>query len=264
MNEISKNNPDVMNHSNHFQTDEKVTDKILIKFQSELKKMNIFLTENQVHQFLQYYNLLNEWNKVMNLTAITEFEEVVEKHFIDSLCLVKFDSNLSGRKILDLGTGAGFPGIPLKITFPDADIVLMDSLNKRIKFLNEVIQTLNLNNIAAVHGRAEDMAHKKEYRQQFDFCVSRAVSNLSVLSEYCLPFVKVKGFFISYKSAEISYELNTAERAIRDLGGRVERVITYSLPDSNSGRSLVCIKKDKGTSRMYPRKAGIPAKKPIQ
>lgn len=247
-----------------FQSDNHIIWNVMPKFQSELEKMNIILTNDQIHKFVQYYDLLFEWNKIMNLTSITEPNDVVEKHFIDSLCLVKFDPNLSCRKILDLGTGAGFPGIPLKIVFPDADFVLIDSLNKRINFLNEVIETLHLKKIVAIHGRAEDIARKKEYRQQFDLCVSRAVSNLSVLSEYCIPFVKVKGFFVSYKSADISQELDAAKKSISILGGRVEQVITYHLPDSNSGRTLVCIKKDKGTPKIYPRKAGIPAKKPIQ
>lgn len=238
--------------------------KSMDKFQTDLEKLNLSLSKNQLSQFLHYYKMLIEWNKVMNLTAITDFEEVIEKHFIDSLCLVKVIPDLSDQKILDLGTGAGFPGIPLKIVFPDLKIVLVDSLSKRISFLNEVIHKLNLSNTDAVHGRAEDLARKKEYRQQFDLCVSRAVSNLSVLSEYCIPFVKMNGFFISYKSAEINQEIEEANKAIFLLGGVVDQVTKFYLPESESGRSLVCIKKIRNTSKTYPRKAGIPIKQPIR
>lgn len=233
-------------------------------FKIGLKELNISLNEEQLNQFLQYYELLIEWNKVMNLTGITEFNEVIEKHFLDSLCLVKIIPDLHNQKILDLGTGAGFPGVPLKIAFPELDIVLMDSLNKRIIFLNEVITKLNLKKIIAVHGRAEEMARKKEYRQQFDICVSRAVSNLSSLSEYCLPFVSLNGYFVSYKSAEIEKEVEQAKKAIFLLGGKLEEIVKFKLPCSDNGRSFICIKKEKGTPKAYPRKAGTPSKKPIE
>lgn len=235
----------------------------LEKFHHGLDELNISLTDKQMDQFLKYYELLIEWNKVMNLTGITEFEDVIQKHFLDSLSLVKVIPDLNNQKVLDLGTGAGFPGIPLKIAFPELQLVLLDSLNKRINFLNEVIRVLDLKDIIAVHGRAEEMARKKEYRQQFDICVSRAVSNLSSLAEYCIPFVSLNGTFVSYKSAEADEEIKTARKAIFVLGGEVENIVKFKLPDSDLGRSFVCIKKVKGTPKAYPRKAGTPAKNPI-
>lgn len=235
----------------------------LEKFRQGLKELQIELSEQQIQQFLTYYEMLIEKNKVMNLTAITEFDEVIEKHFLDSLCLVKAAPDLAGKKMLDLGTGAGFPGIPLKIAFPDLEIVLMDSLNKRILFLQDVIRELGLKKITAVHERAEEMARKKEYRQTFDLCVSRAVANLSSLSEYCLPFVSVGGSFISYKSADADEEIEQAKRAVFLLGGKISDIIKYKIPDSELGRSLIIIRKDRGTPKEYPRKAGIPSKKPL-
>ena len=235
----------------------------LEKFETGLRELNIELSEHQLQQFLDYYELLVEWNKVMNLTAITEFDEVIEKHFLDSLCLVKIKDCSKNLKVLDLGTGAGFPGIPLKIAFPEMEIVLMDSLNKRINFLNEVISRLGLKNITAVHGRAEEMARKKKYREMFDLCVSRAVANLSSLSEYCLPFVKKEGCFISYKSAESDQEIADAKNAVFLLGGKIGEIIKYQVPGSDMGRALVQINKMKPTPKAYPRKAGTPGKNPL-
>ena len=186
----------------------------LEQFKEGLKELQIELSDKQINQFLQYYELLVETNKVMNLTAITEFDEVVEKHFLDSLSLCRVYDLKDNVKILDLGTGAGFPGIPLKIAFPDLELVLADSLNKRIKFLNQVIDELELKNITAVHARAEELGKNKDYREQFDVCVSRAVANLSSLSEYCIPFVKVGGKFISYKSGSIEEEVAEAKKAV--------------------------------------------------
>ncbi len=235
----------------------------LSKFKTGLSELNIELSQDQIQQFLDYYELLVEWNKVMNLTAITEFDEVIEKHFLDSLCLVK-NMNLSEKiTMLDLGTGAGFPGIPLKIAFPQIEVVLMDSLNKRINFLNEVINKLGLKNITAVHGRAEEMARKKEYREVFDLVVSRAVANLSSLSEYCLPFVKKDGCFVSYKSAESDQETVDAKNAIFLLGGKLGNIVKYQVPGSDMGRALVKIEKVKQTPKAYPRKAGTPSKNPL-
>ena len=236
----------------------------LDKFKAGLKELNIVLDQNQTEQFLNYYEMLIQWNKVMNLTGITEFDQVVEKHFLDSLCLVKSVDLTKKYWILDLGTGAGFPGIPLKIAFPDMEIVLMDSLNKRIRFLNEVIQTLGLKEISAVHGRAEEMAKKADYRENFDICVSRAVANLSSLAEYCIPFVKKDGMFLSYKSGEADSEILQAKHAVFLLGGKIGDIIKYQIPGTDMNRSLVKIYKVKNTPKAYPRKAGTPSKNPLK
>lgn len=228
-----------------------------------LEQFSIDLNNEQLDQFLDYYNLLIEYNSVMNLTAITDFEEVIHKHFIDSLSLVKAYNLNKTSKIIDIGTGAGFPGIPLKIAFPELEIVLLDSLNKRIKFLNSVIQTLGLKGITALHARAEDYAKQADYRESFDLCVSRAVANLSTLSEYCMPYVKIGGCFVSYKSGKINDELDTAMNAVKIFGGKLEKVENFMLPQTDIERSLVVIKKIKQTPKTYPRMAGKPAKDPI-
>lgn len=229
-----------------------------------LETLGITLENEQLRQFDEFYQILLEWNKVMNLTGITEYPEVVEKHFLDSLSIVKFmDLNQVGRTI-DIGTGAGFPGIPLKIAFPDLKIVLMDSLNKRIKFLDHIIEELGLKEVQTIHGRAEDYARDEKYREKFDLCVSRAVANLSSLSEYCLPYVKIGGRFISYKSGDIEEERRDASRAIDILGGKEEKIEKFSLPDTDISRSFVVIKKIKHTQKKYPRKAGMPTKEPLK
>lgn len=231
------------------------------RLKNEFSKIEIELDENAIERFDRYYEMLIEKNKVMNLTAITEFEDVVMKHFFDSVYLFRF-MNLKERiNIIDVGTGAGFPGIPLKIVFPQLDITLLDSLNKRVGFLNEVIDALELENINAIHGRAEDIARDNEFRGKFDLCVSRAVANLSTLSEYCLPFVKNGGFFVSYKSGEVEEEIKNSKSAIYLLGGKLNRVETFSYDDNN--RSFVIIDKVSNTSSKYPRKAGLPSKKPL-
>jgi 16S rRNA (guanine(527)-N(7))-methyltransferase GidB len=233
------------------------------KFKKSLDELQIHLDENQFRQFQKYYDLLIEWNKVMNLTAITEYEEVIEKHFIDSLSLIRICQLNKSLKVIDIGTGAGFPGIPLKIAFPQLEIVLLDSLNKRVKFLNEVIQTLELEHIETVHSRAEDFGSNKLYREKFDLCVSRAVANLASLSEYCLPSVKVNGFFIPYKSGKIQEEVANSENAIKKLGGKISKIETFHLPYSDIERSFVQIQKIKNTPKEYPRSAGKPTKDPI-
>ena len=232
-------------------------------FETKLSELGITLNEAQKRQFDQFYELLVEWNKVMNLTGITEYEEVNEKHFVDSLSIVKAIDMDSVETVIDIGTGAGFPGIPLKIAFPNLKVVLLDSLNKRIQFLNTVIDTLQLTDIQTIHGRAEDFAKQQAYREQFDLCVSRAVANLATLSEYCLPYVKVDGMFIPYKSGEITEELQQSQNAIHVLGGKVTDVVKFRLPGTEIGRSFVKIKKVQNTAKKYPRKAGLPSKEPI-
>ena len=232
-------------------------------FEKKLSELGITLNEVQKRQFLQFYELLVEWNKVMNLTGITEYEEVNEKHFVDSLSIVKAIDMDSVETVIDIGTGAGFPGIPLKIAFPNLKVVLLDSLNKRIQFLNTVIDTLQLTDIQTIHGRAEDFAKQQAYRERFDLCVSRAVANLATLSEYCLPYVRVDGMFIPYKSGEITEELQQSQNAIHILGGKVTDVVKFRLPGTEIGRSFVKIKKVQNTAKKYPRKAGLPSKEPI-
>ena len=200
----------------------------------------------------------------MNLTGITEFDEVMRKHFLDSLSIVKAIEKKDMLRVLDLGTGAGFPGIPLKIMFPEWDIVLLDSLNKRIKFLNEVIGQLGLQKISTIHGRAEDFARKEEYREKFDLVVSRAVANLSSLSEYCLPYVKQQGIFVSYKASDVEEEVREAKKAVTVLGGNLEKTVEFQLPDTDIDRTLLVIQKIKKTPGKYPRKAGLPSKEPIR
>lgn len=233
-------------------------------FTSLLSELELELTDYQLDQFDKYYELLIEKNKVMNLTAITEYEEVIRKHFIDSLSIIKIFKTREQISVLDMGTGAGFPGIPLKIVFPNYNITLLDSLNKRVNFLNEVITELKLEDICAVHGRAEEYVKKVEIRESFDLVVSRAVAKLSILSEYCLPYVKLNGIFISYKAGNVEEELLTSAKAISVLGGKTTGVESFYLPDSDIQRTLIMIKKMKQTPKQYPRGAGKPTKEPIQ
>lgn len=234
------------------------------KFEQQLEQLELQLDERQKEQFDQYYQLLVEWNKVMNLTGITEYDEVNEKHFIDSLAIVKAVDPGKIESVIDIGTGAGFPGIPLKIAFPHLKVVLLDSLKKRINFLDEVIRTLELKDILTLHGRAEDYAKQKEYRESFDLCVSRAVANLATLSEYCLPYVKTGGKFVSYKSGTVDEELQQSKKAVHVLGGNLLETVKFQLPGTEIGRSFVMIQKVKETNKKYPRKAGLPAKEPIK
>ena len=221
-------------------------ENLLVKGLSEL---GLTITEEQIEKFDKYYEMLIETNKVMNLTSITEYDEVIIKHFIDSLLVV--------------GTGAGFPGIPIKIMFPHLQITLLDSLNKRLKFLNNVIDELGLESIETVHGRAEDIARKEEFREQYDLCVSRAVANLSTLSEYCIPFIAKNGKFISYKSSISSEEIQNAKSAIKILGGTIVEEKTVHLPCSDMDRTFVVVNKTNNTGKKYPRKAGTPSKEPL-
>lgn len=233
------------------------------QFERDLNYFGIQLTDQQKEKFLTYYEMLAEWNQVMNLTAITEYEDVMKKHFIDSVSLVKAYDLKKKISVIDVGTGAGFPGLVLKIVFSDLQVTLLDSLNKRIKFLNAVIDALNLSGAEAVHGRAEDLARPGKLREKYDLCVSRAVANLSTLSEYCLPFLKEGGFFISYKSEKVSEEAAAAEKAISVLGGKMRKQVKFQLPDSEIYRNLIVIEKISRTPEIYPRRSGLPSKEPI-
>lgn len=262
-----------------------------IDFQKKCETFGICLSDEQIEKFMDYYKLLIEWNSFINLTAITEFDEVILKHFVDSLAIyqanvfqrrlklsdgkISDEKDLPGVKdnlkkagangisMIDVGTGAGFPGIPLKIVFPEMRVMLLDSLNKRVKFLNAIIEKIDLKNIKAFHGRAEDFGRKEEYREQYDFCVSRAVANLSTLTELCIPFVKRGGYFISYKSEKVKEELYLGKKVIEILGGKLENILEYQLPDSDMNRSLLVIQKENNTPKKYPRKAGTPAREPL-
>ena len=235
------------------------------EFKDELiiqaKKIDVILDEEQIQKFYKYMELLLEWNEKINLTAIVEPRDVILKHFVDSLTICK---ELQKNKTLaDIGTGAGFPGIPVKILRPDLDITLIDSLNKRVNFLTMVIEALKLEKIIALHGRIEDFGKNKKYREKFDYVTSRAVANLSTLSEYMIPLVKIGGKCICMKGSNIDEELKNAEKAIKILGGKIEKVDTFLLPDNDMGRNIILIKKEKATPNKYPRKAGTPAKEPI-
>lgn len=239
----------------------------MTKLQDICKKINIEISDKQVNQFNTYYEMLVEKNKVMNLTAITEKDEVIVKHFIDSIAVIPYLKEMdvlnNGISIIDIGTGAGFPGLPLKIMLPEIRFTLLDSLNKRVGFLNEIISELGLEDIEAVHGRAEDYAINIKYRECYDICVSRAVANLSTLSEYCIPFVKKNGLFISYKAGDSEDEINNSKNAIKMLGGKIKKVEDFILPESDAQRVFVIVDKLNNTEKKYPRKAGIPSKKPL-
>lgn len=231
--------------------------------ENEISALGMQITSDQAEKLLVYYGLLVEWNEKMNLTAITDFEAVVKKHFVDSLSIIQVINPEDVDNLMDVGTGAGFPGIPLKIMYPHLNVTLLDSLKKRIDFLQEVIGRLQLEKIEAIHGRAEDYAKKGRNREQYDLCVSRAVANLSTLSEYCLPYVKIGGAFVPYKSGEIEKELEKAKSAVFLLGGKTEVCKTFVLPGTDIGRSLLCIRKVNGCPQKYPRKSGMPAKEPL-
>ena len=227
------------------------------------QNIGINLTKEQIQAYQMFYELLIEWNQKMNLTAITEFEDVLLKHFIDSVALSRTVELKKISSVIDVGTGAGFPGIPLKILYPHLQITLLDSLNKRIQFLNTVIEKLKLSNIETIHGRAEDWGHEIKYREQYDLCVSRAVANLATLSEYCVPFVKAGGLFIAYKAGNVEEEVKEAEHAIRVLHCEKAQTEKFVLPGGEMSRSFVKIRKKGKLDEKYPRRAGVPGKEPL-
>lgn len=225
------------------------------------KKIDVDITQSEANQFYKYMNLLLEWNEKINLTAITEPDEIILKHFIDSITINKYLYN--ANSIMDIGTGAGFPGIPLKILHSELEFTLLDSLNKRILFLEDVCKKINLQKIYCLHARAEELAKNKKYRQQYDVVTSRAVARLSTLLEYMLPFVKIGGKCICMKGANCQEELEEAQKAVEILGGKIEKVEKFVLPESDMERNIIVINKEKETPKQYPRKAGIPSKQPI-
>ena len=229
--------------------------------QGKCEKIGLSCSDQQAEQFFAFYQMMIEKNRYMNLTAITEENEVIDKHFIDSLTCVRVVDIHPDDRVIDIGTGAGFPGIPLKIMYPDTDFVLVDSLNKRVKFLQEVCESIKLKNIDIIHGRAETLGHQDMYREKFDLCVSRAVANLSTLSEYCIPFVKKNGNFVSYKSKKGSKEIEESKKAVRILGGKIDNIDEFRY--DNSDRMLIKIAKVKSTPKGYPRREGIPSRNPL-
>lgn len=247
-----------------------MTDSFKNNMSAAAEGLGVSLSNEQINQLFIYYELLIEKNKVMNLTGITEEYDVITKHFADSLSIVKA-LNLNelimkndNVRLIDVGTGAGFPGMVLKIAFPALNITLFDSLNKRLIFLEEVINKLSLDNIKTVHGRAEDFGHDKEYREKFDIAASRAVANMSTLLEYCLPFLKTGGLFAAYKSADSAEEIMSAKGALNILGGRIEKETKFILPGTDIERCIVTVNKSKKTPNRYPRRAGLPSSNPLK
>lgn len=234
-----------------------------------IRQLNILQSENEIKaaldKFQQYMEGILQWNEKVNLTAITDVQEFVKKHYMDSVSCVNAPEFKKAETIIDVGTGGGFPGVPLAILCPDKHFVLMDSLNKRIKIITQLCQNIGIDNVEAVHGRAEELAGKKSsYRESFDLCVSRAVANMSTLSEYCLPFVKTGGSMVSYKGPDSDEEIKTAEKAIKILGGKIDRIEEVNLEGLDADHRLVFVKKIKSTPLSYPRKAGTPGKEPIR
>ncbi|WBW97613.1 16S rRNA (guanine(527)-N(7))-methyltransferase RsmG [Oceanirhabdus sp. W0125-5] len=233
-------------------------------FEKACADVDIEFNEDMYNKFMKYKELIKEWNKKVNLTAITEDEEIIKKHFIDSIKVLKNDGLKQGNKVIDIGTGGGFPGIPLKIVLPEIKITLLDSLNKRINFLNLVIEELGLKNVETIHGRAEDFGQNPKYREKYDYAVSRAVANLTALSEFCIPFVKVNGKFLAMKGPAVEDEINDSKKAINVLGGELKVVDNVIVEGSDLNHNLVCILKKKATPKKYPRKAGMVTKNPIK
>lgn len=228
-----------------------------------IRKLNLPYSEDIEKKFILYRDLLKEWNQKINITSIEDDREIYVKHFIDSLLLLSNENINENKKIIDVGTGGGFPGLPLKILNDNYKITLLDSLRKRIDFLKEVAEALNLNDVEFIHGRAEDYGQNPDYRESYDICVSRAVAPLNVLSEYCIPFVKVGGYFAAYKSDNISQEISESDRAIKKLGGKIKEIKEISIPGTDIIRKIVIIEKIEGTQAKYPRKAGKPSKDPL-
>lgn len=234
--------------------------KVNLEFLSN--KINVMLNDKQISKYYQYMNLLLEWNEKINLTSITRQDEIILKHFIDSMTILKYLDKYN--KIIDVGTGAGFPGIPIAIMKEEKSVTLMDSLNKRIKFLEDIKQKLDLKNINLIHSRAEDLGQDLNNREMYDVSVSRAVANLTTLVEYLIPFIKIGGICICMKGQDVEEEINDSKRAIELLGGRIKKVDEFYLPDSDMKRNIVIIEKIRSTNKRYPRKAGIPSKEPLK
>lgn len=236
----------------------------LIKILEEgFKELNLIYNNDIEEKFIKYKDLLKDWNQKINITSINNDKDIYIKHFIDSILLLDENSSNEQKKLIDVGTGGGFPGLPLKIVNNNFHVTLLDSLRKRIDFLSIVVQNLNLQGVDLIHGRAEDFGRDKKYRENFDICVSRAVAPLNVLSEYCLPFVKIGGYFASYKSENISQEIVNSSSAIRKLGGIIKETRQIKLPGTDIIRKIVIIEKIENTHKNYPRKAGKPSKDPL-
>ena len=238
-----------------------------MNFVDELKiaatEYGLNLTEDQISAFNKYYELLYEWNKKINLTAITEPKDVAIKHMVDSLSCFKADLFKENTSLIDVGTGAGFPGLPLKIFYPSLKLTLLDSLNKRVKFLQLVVDELGLKDVEVIHARSEEAARNKKYREKFDLATARAVARLPIICEYCLPFVKDGGTFIAFKGRQYEEEATQAQKAIKVLGGEIADIMPVKLPEIDDKRAVIYIKKIKSTPKTYPRKAGTPERNPI-
>lgn len=230
---------------------------------SAVNDVGLEFDENKYNQFIKYMSLLKSWNEKVNLTAITDDLEIVKKHFIDSIKIFKFQPLKDAKKVIDVGTGGGFPGIPMKIIKPELEIVLLDSLKKRISVLESILNDIGINDVTAIHGRAEEFGVKTEFREKFDVVVSRAVANLAVLSEFCLPYAKIGGYFVALKGPSVDSEVNESKRAINELGGKLIDLIEVHIENTDLKHNLVVIKKIKNTPKQYPRKAGIVSKKPL-
>ncbi|WP_245156625.1 16S rRNA (guanine(527)-N(7))-methyltransferase RsmG [Clostridium aminobutyricum] len=234
------------------------------QLEKALDTLSIPYTEEMIDKFERYMQLVLEWNEKVNLTAITEREEFIKKHFIDSVLCYSFPEMKKAQTVIDVGTGAGFPGIPLALVYPEKKFVLMDSLNKRLKIIDQICSDLDIQNVKTLHGRAEDLGKSKMYREKYDICVSRAVANLATLSEYCLPFIKVGGAFLAYKGNKAEEEIKEAEKAIHLLGGKLMEERQVKLDDFDLDHHIRVISKCKNTPAKFPRKAGTPSKEPLK